>query len=97
LHFLILRLATDETGDVTANTNSLAGEANFKFETVSSFLPTRYQLQCTASTGNDGVLCLDCDSRRAVGPVTTIRGAFWTQLSRLQSLAALSARNEWSF
>ena len=40
---------------------------------------------------------VDCDSRRAVGPVTTIRGAFWTQLNRLQRLAALSARNEWSF
>ena len=51
----------------------------------------------TASTGNDGVLCLDCDSRRAVGPVRTIRGVYMTQLNRLELLAALSAPNEWSF
>ena len=42
---------------------------------------------------NDGVLGLDCDSRRAVGPIKTIRGVYiyMTQLNRLQRLAALSA------
>ena len=51
----------------------------------------------TASTGNDEVLCLDCDSRRDVGPTKTIRGVYMTQLNRLQRLAALSAIREWSF
>ena len=51
----------------------------------------------TASSGNDTVLCLDCDSRRAFGPVRTIRGVYMTQLNRLERLAALSAPNEWSF
>ena len=51
----------------------------------------------TACSGNDGVLCVDCDSRRAVGPTKTIRGLFLTQLNRLQRLAALSAIREWSF
>ena len=32
----------------------------------------------TASSGNDGILCVDCDSRRDVGPTKTIRGVFWT-------------------
>ena len=30
----------------------------------------------TASSGNDGVGTVDCDSRRAVGPIRTIRGVF---------------------
>ena len=51
----------------------------------------------TASTVNDGVGAVDCDSRRAVGPIRTIRGVYMTQLNRLQRLAALSAPNEWSF
>jgi hypothetical protein len=51
----------------------------------------------TASSSNDGVLCLDCDSRRAFGPTKTIRGIFWTQLNRLERLAALSAIRERSF
>jgi hypothetical protein len=51
----------------------------------------------TAFTGNDGVLCLDCDSRRAVGPTKTIRGVFWTQLDRLERLGSLSAIRERSF
>ena len=51
----------------------------------------------TASTGNDGAGAVDCDSRRAVGPIRTIRGVYMTQLNRLQRLAALSAPNEWSF
>jgi len=51
----------------------------------------------TASVRNDGAGRLDCDSRRALGPVTTIRGVYMTQLNRLQRLAALSARNERSF
>ena len=50
-----------------------------------------------SGTGNDGVLGLDCDSRRAVGPIKTIRGVYMTQLNRLRRLAALSASNEWSF
>ena len=40
---------------------------------------------------------VDCDSRRAVGPIRTIRGVYMTQLNRLQRLAALSTPNEWSF
>jgi hypothetical protein len=51
----------------------------------------------TALTSNNGAGRLDCDSRRDVGPVTTIRGVYMTQLNRLQRLAALSARNERSF
>ena len=51
----------------------------------------------TASIGNDGAGAVDCDSRRAVGPIRTIRGVYMTQLNRLQRLAALSAPNEWSF
>ena len=39
---------------------------------------------------------VDCDSRRVVGPIRTIRGVYMTQLNRLQRLAALSAPNEWS-
>ena len=30
----------------------------------------------TASSGNNGVGTADCDSRRAVGPIRTIRGVF---------------------
>ena len=48
----------------------------------------------TVSTANDGVLCLDCDSRPAVGPTKTIRGVYMTQLNRL---AVLSALRGWSF
>ena len=51
----------------------------------------------TATTGNDGAGAVDCDSRRAVGPIRTIRGVYMTQLNRLQRLAALSAPNEWAF
>jgi hypothetical protein len=51
----------------------------------------------TASSPNDGVSCLDCVSRRAFGPTKTIRGIFWTQLNRLERLAALSAIRERSF
>ena len=51
----------------------------------------------TASIGIDGAGRLDCDSRRALGPVRTIRGVYMTQLNRLQHLAAFLARNEWSF
>jgi len=51
----------------------------------------------TAFTGNDEVLCLDCDSRRDVGPTKTIRGVFWTQLNRLERSAVLSALRERSF
>jgi hypothetical protein len=56
-----------------------------------------YQVHSTAFSSNDGVLCLDCDSRRAVGPTKTIRGVYMTQLNRLERLAALSAIREWSF
>jgi hypothetical protein len=51
----------------------------------------------TASSSNDKVLCLDCDSRRAFGPTKTIRGVFWTQLNRLERLSSLSAIRERSF
>ena len=51
----------------------------------------------TASASNDGVLGLDCDSRRAVGPVRTILWVFMTQLNRVERLAVLSASNERSF
>jgi hypothetical protein len=51
----------------------------------------------TASNGSNGAGAVDCDSRRAVGPIRTIRGVFMTQLNRLQRLATLSAPNEWSF
>ena len=51
----------------------------------------------TATTGNDGAGAVDCDSRRAVRPTKTIRGAVWTQLNRLQRSAVLSAFREWSF
>ena len=51
----------------------------------------------TATSGNDGVLCLDCDSRRAVGPVRTILWVFMTELNRLERLAVLSAPTERSF
>ena len=51
----------------------------------------------TASTGNDGGLGLDCDSRRDVGPTKTIRGVYMTQLNRLRRLALLSALRERSF
>jgi hypothetical protein len=40
---------------------------------------------------------VDCDSRRAVGPVTTTRGVYMTQLNRAQRSAALSSSDEWSF
>ena len=60
-------------------------------------LLVRVQYLGTASTGNDGAGAVDCDSRRAVGPIRTIRGVYMTQLNRLQRLAALSAPNEWSF
>ena len=45
----------------------------------------------TASSSNDRVLCVDCDSRRAVGPTKTIRGVYMAQLNRLERLAVLSA------
>ena len=51
----------------------------------------------TALNANNGVVAVDCDSRRAVGPVTTIRGVYMTQLNHLQRSAALSVRNERSF
>ena len=51
----------------------------------------------TASSGNDRAGAVDCDSRRAVGPVRTIRGVCWTQLNSLHRLAVFSAPNEWSF
>ena len=53
----------------------------------------------TATSGNGGGLCLDCDSRRAVGPVKfrAILWLFMTQLNRLERLAVLSAPNERSF
>ena len=51
----------------------------------------------TASSANNRAVAVDCDSRRAVGPVRTIRGIYMTQLNRLQRLAAFSAPNEWSF
>ena len=51
----------------------------------------------TASTVNDEAGAVDCDSRRAVGPIRAIRGVYMTQLNRLQRLAALSTPNEWSF
>jgi len=54
-------------------------------------------LKGTASPSNDGAGRLDCDSRRAFGPTKTIRGIFWTQLNRLERLAALSAIRERSF
>jgi hypothetical protein len=50
-----------------------------------------------AEPRNNGAGAVDCDSRRAVGPVRTIRGVCWTPLSRLHRLAVLSAPNEWSF
>ena len=50
----------------------------------------------TALPSNDGAGAVDCDSRRAVEPVRTIRGVCWTQLNRLHRLAVLSAPNEWS-
>ena len=37
----------------------------------------------TATTGNDGAGAVDCDSRRAVGPIRTIRGVYMIQLNRL--------------
>jgi hypothetical protein len=40
---------------------------------------------------------VDCDSRRAVGPIRNIRRVYMTQLNRLQRLAVLSSPNEWSF
>ena len=54
-----------------------------------------------AEPRNHGAGIVDCDSRRAVGPTKTIRGAFMTQLNRLerfmQRFAILSALREWSF
>ena len=35
-----------------------------------------WHLVVTTGEPNDGVLCVDCDSRRAVGPIRTIRGVF---------------------
>ena len=67
--------------------------SNTKFSAFESTIVPRG----TASTGNDGVLCLDCDSRRAFGPTKTIRGVFWTQLNRLERLAALSAFRGYGF
>ena len=78
---------------------STDGATRVKFP-VDSRLLTRlrlYPLKGTASTGNDGAGAVDCDSRRAVGPIKTIRGVYMTQLNRLRRLAALSASNEWSF
>ena len=40
---------------------------------------------------------VDCDSRRAFGSVTTIRGVYMTQLNRLQRLAAFSALRGYGF
>ena len=51
----------------------------------------------TASTDNNGVGAVDCDSRRVVGPTKTIRGVCWTQLNRLRGLPVLPALREWSF
>ena len=51
----------------------------------------------TASIGNDGAGAVDCDSRRAVGPIKTIRGVYMTQLNRLRRLAVLSALRGKSF
>ena len=42
-------------------------------------------------------LNLDSDSRRVVGPISTIRGVYVTQLNRLQRLAALSAFRGYGF
>ena len=52
-----------------------------------------------AEARKHGAGAVDCDSRRAVGPIRTTRGVYtsMTQLNRLQRLAALSAPNEWSF
>jgi hypothetical protein len=51
----------------------------------------------TALNGIDGAGRLDCDSLRDVGPTNPIRGVFWTQLNRLERLAALSGIRERSF
>ncbi len=40
---------------------------------------------------------VDCDSRRAFGPIRSIRGVYMTQLNRLQRLAAFSASNGYGF
>jgi hypothetical protein len=64
-----------------------------KYSTCTS---TRYRFG-TASSSNNEAGAVECDSRRAVGPVRTIRGVFITQLNRLERLAILSAPNEWSF
>ena len=50
-----------------------------------------------AEARKHGAGAVDCDSRRAVGPIRTIRGVYMTQLNRLQRLAALSDPNDWSF
>ena len=55
-------------------------------EIVESALTSKFS---TASSFNDGAGAVDCNSRRAVGPIRTIRGVYMTQL--------LLARNEWSF
>ena len=53
--------------------------------------------RAAAEARKHGVGVVDCDSRRAVGPIRTIRGVYMTQLNRLDRLAILSAPNEWSF
>ena len=53
--------------------------------------------RAAAEARKPGAGIVDCDSRRAVGPIKTIRGVYMTQLNSLRRLAALSASNEWSF
>ena len=50
------------------------------FEAV---IPRGTAVLSTASIGNDGAGAVDCDSRRAVGPIRTIRGVYMIQLNRL--------------
>ena len=71
-----------------------ASEASSQEAASSRFFGNRYH--GTASTGNDGVLCVDCDSRRDVGPTKIIQGVFRTQ-PNLCRLAVLSAVRQWSF
>ena len=54
-------------------------------------------VSAAAEARKHGAGDVGCDSRRAVGPIRTIRGVYMTQLNRLQRLATLSASNEWSF
>ena len=81
----------DNLTDRIAEPWSVSSHSLFFFE------PTLSTCLSTASASNDGVLGLDCDSRRDVGPTKTIRGVYMTQLNRLERLAALSALRERSF